>query len=102
MFPELCTRLSLVTCLTWRGWGIYVKEGGSRRGGQRCEGRGGTAQTWGIDPALCQLCCYLQPHGARGPGEASRTLVAFLPKEALLAPRSRLAIGSLRGDGGVC
>lgn len=53
----------------------------------------------GIDPAMCQLRCYLQPHRTRGPGEASRTFVAFLPKEALLAPRSRFAISSLRGDG---
>lgn len=63
---------------------------------------GVTAQMQGIDPAMCQLRCYLQPHRAWGPGEASRTFVAFLPKEALLAPRSRLAIGSLRGDGGAC
>lgn len=84
---------------------MHVKKGGSRTGGQgrRCEGGAGHSKHAGkLTQSLCQLRSYLQPHGARRPRETSRTFVAFLPKEALLAPRSRLAVGSLRGDRWAC
>ena len=52
-----------------------------------------------VDPQpLCKLCCYLQPHRSRGPGKTSWTFITFLPKKALLASRTRLAVSSLQGD----
>lgn len=53
-----------------------------------------------VDPQPpCKLCCYLQPHGSWGTRKTSWTFITFLPKKALLATRTWLAVSSLQGDG---
>lgn len=47
-------------------------------------------------PAIVS-CRYLQPHGPGGSMKTSWTLVTFLPKKALLASGTRLAVSSLQG-----